>query len=695
MHIPPQQQLPHVSQHPRLGAHGDGSGVNFAMYSGGARQVELCLFESANGTESRRIPLSATSDGVWHAYVAGVRPGQLYGYRVDGPYAPHDGLRFNSAKLLLDPYAKAMTGLIPADDVLLGYDANRPELPDARDSASAMPKCVVVDEHWDWSGDKHPRTAWGETVIYECHVKGMTKLHPQVEPELRGTYLGLASPPIIEHLWRLGVTAVELLPVQYFVTERRLAQMGLANYWGYNTIGFFAPDLRYATAPERAIAEFRAMVRGLHRAGIEVILDVVYNHTAEGDERGPTLSFRGIDNRAYYHLDPGSPSQYVNHTACGNTVNTSHPQTQQLILDSLRYWVEEMHVDGFRFDLAPALCREPGGIDEPFRFFSMISQDPTLSQVKLLVEPWDAGPNGYWLGSFPPGIGEWNDRYRACVRRFWRGDSGQLAEFASRLAGSGDLFASRGTPLAGVNYVTCHDGSTLHDLVSYERKHNQVNGEENRDGPPDNFGRSYGVEGPTADAEINGVRQRMKRNMLATLAFSQGVPMLTAGDEMGRTQLGNDNAYCQDNEISWVDWNLDAAKAAMLEFTRRVLALRREHSALRRDSFFDGITGDGLRDVLWLDETGRELSAAEWHDGERRCLAMLIRQDQVVVAGETVWSALLLLINAHAEPRTFRLPMGLSWRELLSTDKASDVASHENEVALTSRSLMLLGSIEE
>jgi glycogen operon protein len=667
--------------------------VSFAIYSGGARKIELCLFGSANGAESQRIPMSGTSDGMWHAYVAGARPGQLYGYRADGPYAPHEGLRFNSAKLLLDPYAKAMTGLVPADDFLLGYDPDRPVLPDSRDSAGSMPKCVVVDERWDWGGDRHPRTPWAETVIYECHVKGMTRLHPQIEPRLRGTYLGLVSPPIIEHLLKLGVTAVELLPVQYFVTERRLAGMGLVNYWGYNTIGFFAPDLRYATAPQRAIAEFRTMVQALHRSGIEVILDVVYNHTAESDERGPTLSFRGIDNSAYYHLEPGARGRYVNPAGCGNTLNALHPRTQQLIMDSLRYWVSEMHVDGFRFDLAPALSRDANNVDEYFRFFSMILQDPVLNQTKLLVEPWDAGVNGFWLGSFPPGIVEWNGRYRDCVRRFWRGDGGQLAEFASRLAGSSDLFASRRTPLAGVNYVTCHDGSTLHDLVSYERKHNQANGEENRDGPQDHFGRNHGIEGPTENAEVNGLRERMKRNLLATVAFSQGVPMITAGDEMGHSQLGNDNAYCQDNEISWEDWNLDAARSEMLEFTRRVLAIRKDHAALRRDAFFNGRRDHGLQDVVWLEENGRELSAAEWHDGERRCLGMLIGGlNHEEHEGHEVGLALLLLINAHAEPRTFKLPVGLTWRELLNTNKTSDAASHENEVAITGASLMLMES---
>jgi isoamylase len=693
---------------PRLGAHWDETGVRFAIYSDSAEKIELCLFDPNTAAESQRIAMRRTSDGVWHTHVTAARPGQLYGYRVDGPYAPHDGLWFNYNKLLLDPYTKAMTGLVPADDVLLGYDSLRPGVPDLRDSAGVMPKCVVVDERWDWGADRHPRTPWADTVIYECHVKGMTKQHPQVERELRGTYLGLASPPVIDHLLKLEVTAVELLPVQAFVTERRLAEMGLVNYWGYNTIGFFAPDLRYATAPERAVSEFRTMVQALHAAGIEVILDVVYNHTAEGDERGPTLSFRGIDNRAYYHVEPDSPGRYINHTACGNTVNTLHPRTQQLVMDSLRYWVSEMHVDGFRFDLAPALCREPAEVDSYLRFFTAILQDPVLSQVKLLVEPWDAGPGGLWLGRFPQGVREWNGRYRDCVRRFWRGDRGQLAEFTSRLAGSSDIYFQRRTALAGVNYVTCHDGNTLHDLVTYEQKHNEANGEANRDGPADNFASNCGVEGPSDDADVLAVRERMKRNLLATLACSQGVPMLTAGDEMGRTQFGNDNAYCQDNETSWLDWNFDEVKKELLDFTQRALALRKQHAGLRKDTFFHGKSDSGMQDVAWLDERGRELSAAEWHDPERSCFGMLIGeihhegQEAKVIAGyrkdrdnQLPAYALLLLINAQSDSRIFRLPIGVRWRKLLGTAPCGGDPTLEHDTPLEGRSLLLLETIIE
>jgi glycogen operon protein len=664
--------------------------------------VELCLFDQA-GAETR-LTLTGSSDGVWRTYVPGARPGQRYGYRVHGPYAPHEGLRFNPAKLLLDPYARCVTGLVPADDLLLGYDPHRPDAPDFRDSASAMPKGIVVEDESDVRGDGFSRTAWSQTVIYECHVKGLTRLHTGVDPALRGTYLGLGSEPVIDHLRQLGVTAVELLPIQHFFTERRLAAMGLVNYWGYNPIGYFAPDPRYATRPDRAVAEFRMMAQSLHAAGIEVILDVVYNHTAEGDAGGPTLSFRGIDNRAYYHLDPRSPAHYRNFTACGNTVNVLHPRTQQLILDSLRYWVTQMHVDGFRFDLGSALSREPEGVDPHLRFYHSILQDPVLRETKLIVEPWDAGFGGLRLGGFPPGIREWNGRYRDCVRRFWRGDGGQLAEFASRLAGSSDVFTGRRTPLEGINYVTCHDGATLHDLVTFARKHNEANGEENRDGPHDDFGRNFGAEGETHEAVIVELRERMKRNLLATLMFSQGVPMLAAGDEIGRTQRGNTNAYCQDNEISWVDWTLDARRADLLAFTRRVLALRRENSTLRRDAFFAGRMEDGGPDAVWLDPAGGELSEAQWHDPERRCVMMLVRgndEPEDSVEGSDVTTRekfgrgspglLLLLVNACGEPREFVLPTGVWWRELLRTDAQTET-KHQDWIVIGANSLALLAS---
>lgn len=683
-----------------LGATWLGSGTHFAIYSGAAHGVDLCLYEPSTQREVQRIPLNPGPERIWHAYVPGIRPGQLYGYRVDGPYAPQEGLRFNAAKLLLDPYARSVSGLIPANDVLLGYEPAQPLLPDTRDSAQVMPKCVVRENRWNAGEDRHPDIPWDRTVLYECHVKGLTCLHPGVEPHLRGTYLGLASQPVIDHLLALGITAVELLPIQHFVNERRLVLSGLVNYWGYNTIGFFAPDPRYATSAGLAVEEFQTMVARLHRAGIEVILDVVYNHTAEGDERGPTLAYRGIDNQCYYHLESGAPERYVNHSACGNTLNTLHPMVQRLIMDSLRYWTEQMHVDGFRFDLAPALCREPSGIDAFFRFFGMILQDPVLSRRKLIVEPWDAGPDGMRLGRFPGGIAEWNGKYRDCIRRFWRGDHGCIAEFASRLAGSSDIFSQRRTPLAGINFVTCHDGSTLNDLVSYAAKHNELNGENNRDGPPDNFSHNLGTEGPTDDPQILSVRHRMLRNLFATLACSQGVPMLMAGDEFARTQFGNDNAYCQDNETSWVHWELNPAQTALLDFVRRALAIRREQPALRRNAFFNGRLNIGEHDVQWLDEFAQELSVDQWHDPQRRNLAMFIR-DSLAEASDrhNDWkvqsgtlSCLLLLINAQSESQRFQLPGGFAWRELLNTGQSKADIPVKTDVILESRSMILLSS---
>lgn len=685
-----------------LGAVCTADGTHFAVYSAAAERVELCLFDGDSGSESRRIAMTAGLDRVWRVEVPGVGLGQRYGYRVHGPYEPRAGNRCNPAKLLLDPYARQFTGLVPAVDELLGYDMQRHDVPDSRDSACMMPKCVVARDAWSAGEDRWPDTPWDQTILYECQVKGLTMLHPKVEPRLRGMYLGLASVPVIEHLRSLGVTAVELLPIQYFVNERRLTQNGLVNYWGYNTIGYFAPDPRYANAPARATEEFQEMVASLHRAGIEVILDVVFNHTAEGDELGPTLSFRGLDNRAYYHLDPEDPSRYANYSACGNTLNTLHPVVQRLVMDSLRYWVEVMHVDGFRFDLAPALCRQPGGIDEHFRFFNTVLQDPVLRNRKLIVEPWDAGQDGMGLGRFPQPIAEWNGKYRDCTRRFWRSDEGMIAEFASRLAGSSDVFAGRRTPLAGVNFVTCHDGTTLHDLVSYSRKHNEANGEGNRDGPANNFSANYGVEGPTDDSQIQTLRLRMMRNFLATLVCSQGVPMLTAGDEFARTQRGNDNAYCQDNEISWISWDLSADQTALLEFVRRALAIRREHPTLRRNAFFNGRNHIGMHDVQWLDEFGRELGVEEWHDPRRRSLTMLIRDmdESRTSAVDTARpptepardQSLLVLINANEEPIAFRLPTPMHWRELLHTAAPDSTGSYAGSATLAGRSMMVLAA---
>ncbi|MGH2635920.1 MAG: glycogen debranching protein GlgX, partial [Actinomycetota bacterium] len=585
--------------HP-LGATWDGEGVNFALFSEHATGVELCLFEgSSNGHESARIPVGERTDLVWHAYLPDVRPGARYGYRVHGPYAPAEGHRFNPNKLLLDPYGKAFTGTIEWSDALYGYAIGHADEDlsfDERDTAANLPKAVVVDTAFTWGGDRPPRTPWNRSVIYECHVKGMTRCHPGVPPELRGTYLGMASDPILDHLLSLGVTAVELLPVHQYVDERDLVERGLRNYWGYNSIGFFAPHVAYATGwGGQQVDEFKSMVKALHKAGIEVILDVVYNHTGEGNQLGPTLSLRGIDNASYYRLRPDDRRAYMDFTGTGNSLNMLHPRTMQLIMDSLRYWINDMHVDGFRFDLAPVLARELYEVNRLGLFFDIIQQDPVISQAKLIAEPWDLGEGGYQVGNFPTGWAEWNGRYRDCVRRFWRGDPGQVPELASRLSGSSDLYEASGRrTYASINFVTAHDGFTLHDLVSYERKHNEANGHDNRDGTDENWGRNWGAEGPTESARITAMRERMKRNFLATLALSQGVAMILGGDEMGRTQGGNNNAYCQDNEVSWVDWDLSPADRDLLDFTREVLEIVRSNAVLRRRTFLTGKTiGDG------------------------------------------------------------------------------------------------------
>src|SRR5919106_4393487 len=547
-----------------LGATWDGEGTNFAVFSEHATAVDLCLFShSEDGHESSRIRLGERTDQIWHAYLPDVRPGQLYGFRVHGPYEPMEGHRFNPAKLLLDPYAKAVSGVIRWSDALSGYTMEQPMetrdlVPDPSDSAAGLPKCVVVESAFSWGDDKHPRTPWNRTVIYEAHVKGMTMLHPDVPEEIRGTYLGLATDPIIDHLLSLGVTAIELLPVHHFVTERRLAEMGLVNYWGYSSIGYFAPDVRYATGGlGQQVAEFKSMVKRFHRAGLEVILDVVYNHTAEGNHLGPTLSFRGIDNAAYYRLLHDDPRYYMDYTGCGNTLNMLHPRVLQMIMDSLRYWITEMHVDGFRFDLAAALARELHEVDRLGAFFDIIHQDPVISQVKLIAEPWDLGEGGYQVGRFPVGWTEWNGKYRDVIRDYWKGEGGLIGDLAYRVAGSSDLYEHSGRrPYASVNFVTAHDGFTLRDLVSYNEKHNEANKDDNRDGENHNRSWNCGAEGPTDDPEIRALRLRQTRILLASLLLSQGVPMLLAGDEVGHSQQGNNNAYCQDNELTWLSWEI-------------------------------------------------------------------------------------------------------------------------------------------
>jgi isoamylase len=674
-----------------LGATWDGQGTNFAIYSANASRMELCLFRDPTDREAAdRIDLQGRTGDIWHGYVAGVRPGQAYGYRAHGPNAPDAGHRFNPAKLLLDPYARAISHMVPWNDVLSGHpertsNPDRDLTPDARDSAEAMPKCLVMAPEFGWGDDQRLRTPWDQTVIYECHVKGMTMLHPDVPEQLKGTYLGLATDPIIEHLTSLGVTAVELLPVHQTFTERRLAELGLTNYWGYSSIGYFAPDVRFATAsgsPGRQVAEFKTMVQRFHRAGIEVLLDVVYNHTNEGNHLGPTLCFRGLENTAYYWLHPEHPRFYTDFTGCGNTLDLRQQHTLNLVLDSLRYWVDEMHVDGFRFDIAPVLGRSDHGFDPSARFFELVRQDPVLPQVKLIAEPWDLGPDGYQAGKFPPGWSEWNGKYRDTIRRFWRGDAGQIGELASRLSGSSDLYQHNGRmPEASVNLVTCHDGFTLHDLVSYETKHNEANGEENRDGTNQNWSRNWGVEGPAVATHTIRIRERIKRNLLATLAFSQGVPMISHGDELGRTQSGNNNAYCHDGPLTWINWALEPGERELLEFTRLVFAVRAANPVLRRPAFFTHQPFGPARipDLTWLRADGTAMTALDWEDPANHVLGMLIHP-------------LLLLFNGGGRTKTFSLPsveLVGSWSAVLDTSHPAQ-SIQDSGVILPPHSLVLL-----
>ncbi|MCW1885908.1 glycogen debranching protein GlgX [Luteolibacter flavescens] len=637
-----------------LGATHDAEGVNFAIFSDHATMVELCLFDSADSTEeSRRIVLPEKTDQVWHGYVPGVQPGQIYGYRVHGPHDPEQGHLFQPAKVLLDPYAKSIARDVRWTSEIMGDDY---------DTSACAPLARVADTSFDWQGDRPPLTPWHETVVYELHVKGFTMQHPGVPERLRGTYAGLASPTAIAHLKNLGITAVELLPVHYHVDEHHLAMSGRTNYWGYNTLGYFAPDPRFSSGgPDAAVSEFQEMVRTLHAAGIEVILDVVYNHTAEGDHTGPMLSFRGIDNAAYYRLKDDR-TRYLDFTGCGNSLNVAHPRTLQLIMDSLRHWVQEMHVDGFRFDLASALARELWEVDKLGAFFDIIHQDPVLSQVKLIAEPWDLGPNGYQVGNFPVLWTEWNGKYRDCVRRFWTGRGGAAGEFATRLAGSSDLYAHNGRrPSASLNFITAHDGFTLRDLVSYDHKHNEANGEGNRDGSDHNESWNCGVEGPTDDHAINALRLKQQRNFLATLVLSQGVPMLTSGDEFGHTQLGNNNAYCQDSPLVWLDWNHCPAQKALLEFTRNVLTLRRTQPVFRRRRFFQGraIHGETIKDLYWLKPDGHEMTDEDWYAGHVQCLCMGLPGNQIEETGERgeriTGDSFAILFNAHDEAVSFRL----------------------------------------
>jgi isoamylase len=665
-----------------LGATWLGNGVNFAIFSEHATSVDLCLFDSVDARqENIRIPMTEHTDQVWHVFLPDVRPGQLYGYRVAGPYDPERGLRFNSAKLLVDPYAKAIAGEVNWSDEMFGYvvgDELEDLTCDFRDDAWGMLKSVVIDNAFDWHDDKRLGIPLHESIIYEVHVKGFTKLCPDVPAELRGSYAGLGSAGAIAYLKKLGVTAVELLPVHAHIDDKALIDRGLTNYWGYNTIGFFAPHAEYSSSGALGgqVNEFKSMVRNLHVAGIEVILDVVYNHTAEGNHLGPTLCFRGVDNVAYYRLLPDDPHFYMDFTGTGNTFNLLHPRTLQLVMDSLRYWVLEMHVDGFRFDLASTLARDHLGVNKLHAFFEIIHQDPVLSQVKLIAEPWDVGEGGYQVGNFPVLWAEWNGKYRDATRSFWKGDEGRIGEMAYRLTGSPDLYQHDGRrPYASINFITSHDGFTLNDLVSYNEKHNEANGENNQDGDNNNQSWNCDTEGPTEDPEINELRERQRRNFLTTLFLSQGVPMLSGGDEFARTQNGNNNAYCQDNETSWFSWQLDEKQKALLEFTQKLIQLRKDHPVFRRPKFFQGrrIRGSEIKDVMWFNPGGNEMSEEEWASPFVRCLGMLLSGDTIDVVnfeGQPIRDeTFLFLINAHFEPIPFVLPgeEHLEWQLVLDT----------------------------
>jgi len=692
-----------------LGATYDGSGTNFALFSEVAERVELCLFDADGAEERHDLP---EMDGfVWHAFLPGVEPGQRYGYRLHGPYDPSRGHRCNPSKLLLDPYAKAIDGKFEWGQALFSYNFGDAQSRNDEDSAGAMPKSVVISPFFDWGVDRPPKRQYAESVIYEAHVKGLTYQHPEIPAELRGTYSAIAHPVMIDHLRSLGVTAIELMPVHHFANDSTLIERGLSNYWGYNTIGFFAPDSKYSSSasPGGQVQEFKSMVRELHDAGIEVILDVVYNHTGEGNHLGPTLCFKGIDNSAYYRLVDNDQQFYMDYTGTGNTLNVRHPHALQLIMDSLRYWVLEMHVDGFRFDLAATLAREFYDVERLSSFFELVQQDPTVSQVKLIAEPWDVGPGGYQVGNFPPQWTEWNGKYRDTVRDFWRGEAATLGEFASRLTGSADLYEhSARRPVASINFVTAHDGFTLRDLVSYNEKHNEANGEDNRDGESYNRSWNCGHEGPTDDPEVNALRARQQRNFLATLLLSQGVPMISHGDELGRTQQGNNNGFCQDNELTWIDWkNLDVD---LLAFTRYVSSLRRDHPVFRRRRFFDGLPvgrrgRKGLPDIAWLRPDGSQMTKQDWGSGFGRAVAVFLNGQGIADRdgrGERVVDdSFVLCFSAHHEHIQFMLPpasYGRNWQVVLDTMNPDvgdeQVLRYRQRVDVGPRALVVLQRID-
>ena len=685
-----------------LGASWDGLGVNFALFSANATRVELCLFDDSGEVEIERIELLEYTDEIFHGYLPDAHPGLVYGYRVHGPYDPANGHRFNPNKLLIDPYAKQLVGELKWSEALFGYTIGHPDADlsfDERDSAPFVPKCKVIDPAHTWGRDQRVSVPWERTVIYETHARGYTMRHPDVPEHLRGTFAGLMVDEVIAYIRDLGVSSVELLPIHAFVNDQHLLHKGMTNFWGYNSIAFFAPDPRYLASGK--IAEFKEMVAHLHEGGLEVLLDVVYNHTGEGNEQGPTLSMRGIDNVSYYRLMPDDKRFYINDSGTGNTLDLSHPCVLQMVTDSLRYWAAHMHVDGFRFDLATILGRYHDGFDQRHSFLVACRQDPLLSQVKLIAEPWDCGPGGYQVGGFPPGWVEWNDRFRDTTRAFWKGDEGQLADFASRLSASGDLFNRRGRrPYTSLNFVTAHDGFTLHDLVSYNDKHNEANDEGNRDGSNHNLSWNHGVEGPTDDPQIRALRQRQMRNFLATLLLAQGTPMLVAGDEFARTQHGNNNAYCQDSEIGWIDWQLDDDARSLQTFVRYLIQLRRRYPVLRRGRFATGEYNEqlALKDVTWLAPDGNEMTTEHWHDSAGRCLGMLLdgraRVSGIRHTGND--ASLLLVVNAHAGPIDFCLPdlaQGSGWSLQLDTcepgfqgERAFDFGDH---FSVNGRSLLL------
>lgn len=692
-----------------LGATWDGEGVNFALYAENAEGVDLCLFNTTEDpVENVKIRMRERSHHVWHVYVPEIKPGQLYGYRVYGPYEPENGHRFNPNKLLIDPYAKAIAGTIQWHNSLFGYELGHPDADlsfSNEDSAPYIPKSAVIDPNFDWEDDKAPKIPYHKSIIYETHVKGFTQLHPDIPEEIRGTYAALAHPVTIKYLQNLGITAIELMPVHHFVRDSYLADKDLANYWGYNTIGFFAPDVRYSSSGVlgEQVKEFKAMVKELHKAGIEVILDVVYNHTAEGNQLGPTLSFKGIDNASYYRLTEDNKRYYMDYTGTGNTLNAQMPDVLRLIMDSLRYWILDMHVDGFRFDLASTLARELHEVDRLGSFFDIIHQDPTISQVKLIAEPWDIGEGGYQVGKFPPGWAEWNGKYRDCLRDYWRGADSMLAEFAERFTGSSDLYKDDyRSPTASINFITAHDGFTLHDLVSYNEKHNEANGEDNNDGESHNRSWNCGAEGPTDDPLIIELRNRQKRNFLTSLFLSQGVPMLVAGDEISRTQNGNNNAYCQDNETSWLNW--PEADKELLDFTRKLIHLRKKHPAFRRRRWFTGqrIKGIGLEDIAWFLPNGSEMPDENWNHDFAKSLGVFLNGKgirSVGPRGEQIYDdSFYVIFNAHYEPLSFVLPpqkYGNLWIKVLDTSENTmkeegDKFKPLDSIKVESRSVVLL-----